>query len=87
MGQGRSPAPLIILSSPRERRAVVHPTAGRITAAGNPVEVEGEHFEVTHHPQAHGEDTVEVLQRIGYTRRQLEALREKRIVNSSQNGL
>jgi crotonobetainyl-CoA:carnitine CoA-transferase CaiB-like acyl-CoA transferase len=57
------------------RQAVVehkHPTGGVLTYAGNPVKVEGEQFEITHHAPALGEDTVEILTELGYGPEQID---------------
>jgi crotonobetainyl-CoA:carnitine CoA-transferase CaiB-like acyl-CoA transferase len=65
------------------RGAVVeheHPTAGMLSYSGNPVKVEGEQFEVTHHAPALGEDTVEVLSELGYGRQQIDEWKEKDVV-------
>lgn len=53
----------------RHREAVietVHPSAGMVAMTGNPIKVEGQHYEVLRHAPALGEHTDEVLAELGY---------------------
>jgi crotonobetainyl-CoA:carnitine CoA-transferase CaiB-like acyl-CoA transferase len=65
------------------REAIVdyqHPTAGRITVTGNPIKVEGRHYEVFRHAPALGEHTGEYLDALGIESARQEELRAAAVI-------
>ena len=65
------------------REAVVtqhHPTAGDLIVTGNPIKVEGQHYEIRRHAPALGEHTFDVLSDLGYGREEVERWKTQGIV-------
>jgi crotonobetainyl-CoA:carnitine CoA-transferase CaiB-like acyl-CoA transferase len=65
------------------REAIVdyeHPTAGTVTVTGNPIKVDGCHYEVRGHAPALGEQTGEYLSELGIPPERQAELREKGVV-------
>ena len=58
---------------------VDHPVRGKYLTVGNPIKMSDSTTQVTRSPLL-GEHTVEVLEQLGYTPAQIEALREQRVI-------
>jgi crotonobetainyl-CoA:carnitine CoA-transferase CaiB-like acyl-CoA transferase len=59
----------------------VHPTGGPVVVTGNPIKVRGEHFEVTRHAPALGEQTHEQLLKLGLSQDVIDQLAAAGITN------
>lgn len=65
------------------RQALVehdHPTAGPVVVTGNPIKVEGQHYEIRRGAPALGEHTTEYLEELGLTGEELARLRERSVI-------
>jgi formyl-CoA transferase len=58
---------------------VDHPVRGKYLSVGNPIKMSDSPTEVTRSPLL-GEHTIEVLEQLGYTAAQIDALRAERVI-------